>query len=116
MGIDIYARWRGQTDGQLGYLRESYHGAPYATKFLLREAFVDHHEEYVKDLGVPIPAAYMRARLPRALALAVEREQRVYGNAIDEHHPVAQSFTDFVELCEAKEKVTGERCYIYAAY
>jgi predicted Rossmann fold nucleotide-binding protein DprA/Smf involved in DNA uptake len=45
MGIDIYARWKGQTrqeqeaqytgfsvvHGHLGYLREAYHGEPYAT-------------------------------------------------------------------------------------
>lgn len=28
----------------------------------------------------------------------------------------AQSFVDFVELCEAKEKETGEPCRIYASY
>jgi hypothetical protein len=47
MGIDIYMRWKGQTDeetqaqfvgfsvvhGHVGYLREAYHGAPYATKY-----------------------------------------------------------------------------------
>jgi hypothetical protein len=56
MGIDIYIRWKGQTDeeieaqfeglsgysivhGHVGYLREAYHGEPYATKYLVREAF-----------------------------------------------------------------------------
>ena len=46
MGIDIYARWNGQSSaeqqaqytgfsiehGHVGYLREAYHGAPYATR------------------------------------------------------------------------------------
>src|ERR1035437_2650811 len=54
MGIDIYAHWIGQTReakakqseawlstglGGAGYLREAYHGEPYATKFLCAEAF-----------------------------------------------------------------------------
>ena len=54
MGIDIYARWRGQTldeiaaqtragfsveAGSTGYLREAYHGEPYATRHLCAEAF-----------------------------------------------------------------------------
>ncbi len=51
MGIDIYARWRGMTSaqadaqitcfsvkaGQVGYLREAYHGEPYATRVLVPE-------------------------------------------------------------------------------
>ena len=53
MGIDIYARWKGQTEaeeqaqntgfsavhGHVGYLREAYHGEPYATRYLAAEAF-----------------------------------------------------------------------------
>jgi hypothetical protein len=48
MGIDIYARWKGQTaeekkaqlagfsleHGHVGYLREAYHGNPCATMYL----------------------------------------------------------------------------------
>ena len=53
MGIDIYARWEGQTEaekeaqytgfsttaGAVGYLREAYHGGPYVTQWLMPEAF-----------------------------------------------------------------------------
>jgi hypothetical protein len=53
MGIDIYLKWKDMderdqsaqlagfctTAGSVGYLRESYHGGPYATKILVREAF-----------------------------------------------------------------------------
>ena len=55
MGIDIYMKWEGQTEeeeraqitgfevsgraGGVGYLREAYHGAPYATMFFVGEAF-----------------------------------------------------------------------------
>lgn len=54
MGIDIYMYWPGMTPqdkalqyvgfsalaGSVGYLREAYHGSPYATKFLVTEAFL----------------------------------------------------------------------------
>lgn len=53
MGIDVYLRWRNQTSdehnaqmtgfslisGNVGYLREAYHGGPYATRVLVPEAF-----------------------------------------------------------------------------
>jgi hypothetical protein len=74
MGIDVFLEWEGQdeeraknkddkpswfntTDGHVGYLREAYHGGPYATKMLVREAF--ESETY----RAAIPAAVMRERL-----------------------------------------------------
>jgi hypothetical protein len=85
MGIDIYARWKGQTpeeqrehdlfslvDGHVGYLREAYHGEPYATVFLCREAFD------ASDDRAEIPAALLRQRLPQALALTQKRYETIY--------------------------------------
>jgi hypothetical protein len=124
MGIDIYTRWKGQTDeeiraqftgfstvhGHVGYLREAYHGAPYATKYLLREAFE-------RPDRCHIPASVLRERLSHTLALVEERARTVYGEtdaaAIAE---VKQSFVDFVELCEAKERATGEPVLIIASF
>lgn len=71
MGIDIYLRWPDMTEedkekqytgmstvsGNVGYLREAYHGGPYATKILVREAFEADKGE------AEIPAAVMRERL-----------------------------------------------------
>jgi hypothetical protein len=71
MGIDIYLEWDGQTEedkknmftgfsttsGAVGYLREAYHGGPYATQILLREAFES------EDCRAQIPAAVLRERL-----------------------------------------------------
>ena len=52
MGIDVYATWPGMTTaeeraqgahtlcmdaGSAGYLREGYHGGPYATRFLCQD-------------------------------------------------------------------------------
>ena len=73
MGIDIYLEWDGQTEaerkkmctgfsttsGDVGYLREAYHGGPYATQMLLREAFES------EDCRAQIPAAVLRERLTR---------------------------------------------------
>lgn len=71
MGIDIYLEWEGMeeeekeaqatgfstTSGHVGYLREAYHGGPYATRILVREAFE------ADDCRAQIPAAIMRERL-----------------------------------------------------
>src|SRR6185437_13507487 len=76
MGIDIYAEWDGMTErekqaqiccfsifhGHVGYLREAYHGEPYATKVLVPEAF--------EELRVPIYAARLQERLPAVLVVA----------------------------------------------
>ena len=125
MGIDIYARWKGQTEaeeraqqtgfspvhGHVGYLREAYHGEPYATQSLVPEAFEspEHRAE--------IPAAVLRERLQHTLALVAVREQTVY----DEHdpeaiHEIQQSFMDFVALCERKEQETGKPITIIASF
>ena len=125
MGIDIYARWRGQTDeeaeaqicgfdvgkGSVGYLREAYHGEPYATRYLLGEAFAS------ADGTARIPAALLRARLPRTLELAMKREVLVYGaEIVSQDDAPVRSFIDFVELCEEKERETGEPVQIVASY
>jgi hypothetical protein len=71
MGIDIYLKWEGMeeddkqkqitgmstTAGEFGYLREAYHGGPYATKILCREAFE------AENCEAEIPAAVLRERL-----------------------------------------------------
>jgi hypothetical protein len=125
MGIDIYTRWKGQTDeetqaqmtgfsvvhGHVGYLREAYHGEPYATKYLLREAFEHPANRF------QIPASVLRKRLPHTLALVEERERMVYGQTDTEAiAEVKQSFVNFVELCEAKERETGEPVLIIASF
>jgi hypothetical protein len=127
MGIDIYVRWRNQTKrekelqitgfsvehGHVGYLREAYHGEPYATQVLVPEAF---HRAAKK--GSLIPASVLRGRLPQAIGAAVIRERTVYHNpeANIENCVMAQSLRDFVDLCERKEHETGEPCRIVASY
>lgn len=72
MGIDIYLEWDGMTEadkktqlekiwsldgGGAGYLREAYHGEPYATHILVREAFE------AEECRAKIPADVMRERM-----------------------------------------------------
>ena len=125
MGIDIYAWWPRQTkdektaqctgfsvvDGDVGYLREAYHGEPYATRYLVREAFD------AKNGKAKISAKKLRARLPKTVELAIQREREVYENkAADGNTDVVQTYVKFVELCEQKEAETGEPCTIIASY
>jgi hypothetical protein len=109
MGIDVYMRWNGQTKeekeaqltgfsivhGYTGYLREAYHGEPYATRILVPEAF------FVEDIR--ISAKILRERLPKTLEACEER----YKNDIYKEQ-AKQSYIDFVELAERKEKETGQ--------
>lgn len=169
MGIDVYLEWPGQeeenkikdnqlswcstTQGHVGYLREAYHGGPYATKLLAPEAF--DSETYRAE----IPAAVLRARLTTVTtpamnadgghraaetliamlrqagaevagpvihdgstgAMSVEdavrtRYKTLYNSDDEEINDVVQSFRDFVELAERKEKEHGRPCTVYASY
>lgn len=88
MGIDIYAKWREQTKdeeqaqytgfsveaGNVGYLREAYHGSPYVTKYLVAEAFES------KTAEARIPAQTLKERLPVAVLMALYRDKVVYQN------------------------------------
>ena len=126
MGIDVYLRWKDQTQeeresqytgfrtdkGDVGYLREAYHGGPYVTRILAPEAF--------KSAGgtAEIPAAVLRERLPDALEAAKRRLKVVYNIQEDDEEwdATLQSFADFVRLAEKKEAETGEVCTILASY
>lgn len=123
MGIDIYLRWdlmsedevekqfRGFdiTIGRDGYLREAYHGEPYATMTLVPEAFDAQGDP------VHISASTLRERLPETMKNAMRREREVYRGSPNEDSPVVRSFVEFVELAEALE-ADGKSFTIMAAY
>ncbi len=125
MGIDIRAQWKGQTaenvqaqgeawlsndGGKVGYLREAYHGEPYATSHLVAEAF-EHPD------GVRIPASVLRTRLPETLKLAERREREIYRETHrSEIELVLDNYRAFVELCEQKEEETGEPVKFVASW
>jgi hypothetical protein len=119
MGIDIYAHWDRMSmaeqaaqitgfsveHGHVGYLREAYHGEPYATKVLVPEAFTYGRTR--------IDAATLQKRLPVALQAAEERERVLYGATdAEEIERVLKSYRDFVALCARKEQETGIPCLI----
>ena len=123
MGIDIYMNWKDQTEdekqsqfsgfsiehGHVGYLREAYHGTPYATQYLVKEAFdSDEGEAY-------IPSTLLRERLPETLKLHIRRSKDIYGEDVKETDPSAKAFTDFVELAE-KLTMEGKPPSIIASY
>jgi hypothetical protein len=113
MGIDIYMRWHLMTEediekqykgfditiGKDGYLREAYHGAPYATRELVPEAF-----DSCEEGGVYIPSATLRDRLPVTMKEALRREREIYKSAANEDSPAVRSFVEFVELAERLDK------------
>lgn len=100
MGIDVYMSWDNQTEdeqkarytgfsvtsGNVGYLREAYHGGPYATHTLLPEAFDErkldeHYRENPDDRdweGFEFPAELLRSRLDVTVLAALTREILVY--------------------------------------
>ena len=113
MGIDVYLKWPRQTakekkaqytgfsvlDGHNGYLREAYHGGPYATRYLMSEAFNDKGE-------AKIMAAVLRARLPGTILLALYRGRKLYDD------PVPPEMSDAIKDLAAREAVV-EQLYCF---
>jgi len=118
MGYDVYMRWKGQTEderqaqytgfsivhGHVGYLREAYHGNPYATKVLVPEAYRDD----APSDGAVIPARLLRERLPATLDACATRHRTIYHDDEEEITRYQQSYVDFVALAEQKEAELGE--------
>jgi hypothetical protein len=116
MGINIYARYRGEDpwfvhhhgdpmdesiSGYFGWLHESSHPWVYVTYVLCTEAFRTGY--------AAIPAATLRERLPTARRLIEERE-RLSNPSVsqDEIEYVYAKFVGFVEYCERAEAKLGE--------
>jgi hypothetical protein len=123
MGIDVYLKWRRQTNeevnaqitgfsaahGHTGYLREAYHGEPYATRVLISEDWSRQPDE-----GFSIPAKTLAKRLADAQAAARERARHLYKQEDDP--PMVKSLADFVALAAQKEQETGEPCLVVVSY
>ena len=129
MGIDIYMTWDGMSEeerhaqytgfsvvaGGVGYLREAYHGEPYATRVLVPEAFEESPDGH--EWGPRIPASLLKKRLPGAMEAALQRERVVYKNArASKRSLVVQSYAKFVALAAAKEKETGNPVRVTASW
>jgi hypothetical protein len=128
MGIDVYLKWEGQTEaelaaqitgfsieaGHVGYLREAYHGVPYATYVLVPEGWEDAKGNHPGE--VEVPAATLLKRLPKAIKACIERHRRVYHETIGPDDPPCKAFSDFVRLAVEMEKKTGQPCRVYVSY
>ncbi len=128
MGIDILLSWDAMRDterkaqltgfrvdaGDVGYLREAYHGGPYATQLLVPEAF--HTQQLgvtaARDAGfdvderaaVYIAGATLRGRLEAVCGVVIRRAAKVYGDALTLDSPEVRAFVDFVSLVERLER------------
>ena len=149
MGIDIYMHWDDMTDdevtaqftgfdttaGNVGYLREAYHGGPYATETLVPEAFEWTQEignlmscaemagsELPDDLldllsrGCPVQAETLMDRLGSTVLRARERIDKLYPEMSPEDADlVVSSYISFVDLALEKQ-AEGRNIYVYASH
>ena len=100
MGIDIFLEWDGMTENEIhdGYVGESYHGEPYATKFMFAEGFTSDNQTFV------ITAEQLRSRLLETKRIALERAKKLYGQSEQEANEELESFDQFVDTFEQKER------------
>ena len=98
--------------GHVGYLREAYHGGPYATQVLLKEGWLDEKRD--EEGNFTLEASTLRHRLPETLEAAAIRNRQNYADRDEE--AVLKSFKDFVDLAENIEKEKGKPCKFYVSY
>ena len=126
MGINVYLKWDGQSEaerraqytgfstvhGHVGYLREAYHGGPYATKVLIPEGW--RPADLDEDGWASVPASTLRVRLPAVIAVAKERYAKIYDVALTDDAEQLKAYRDFVELYERLES-EGKHPRIYVS-
>lgn len=140
MGIDVYILWPSMTDedvqrqytgfrtdmGHVGYLREAYHGGPYATRILATEGFDPMKHRCAVDIQpkargegqvicARIPAATLRERLPAAVDAVKERARKVYHEELNDASPEVRALYAFVDLYDMLER-SGKEPAIYISW
>ena len=124
MGIDVYLKWKNMFkadkeaqitsfdvfSGHVGYLREAYHGNPYATKYMFSECFENKSAEF------SYPASLLEERLEETLRLVVERASNLYDSTPEEIEKAKKSFVDFVALAKTIEEIQKEPCVVAVSY
>lgn len=124
--------------GYLGYLREEvYDGQSYVMKHLFSEAWSEDNNDSsnnnnnsIKDGYCKISSDVLKARLPEAIRITIQREKLKYNKKTrlsrqrqqqqqkkeeENHSPRVKSLKDFVQLFEQKEK-EGKNPRIYVSY
>jgi|TARA_Y100000401_G_C8321527_1_gene225549 hypothetical protein len=124
MGIDVYVEWDKRTEeetqkqytgfsiesGDVGYLREAYHGSPYATHYFVQEAFEDDKYD-----GVAIPSDTLLERVPLAVDIHIQRHKEIYKEDVKREDKSARAFGEFAKLVQDLEK-QGKNPKIRASY
>jgi hypothetical protein len=117
--------------GYLGYLREEvYDGQSYVMKHLFSEAWSEDNNDSIKDGYCKISSDVLKARLPEAIRITIQREKLKYNKKTrlsrqrqqqqqkkeeENHSPRVKSLKDFVQLFKQKEK-EGKNPRIYVSY
>ena len=118
MGIDCYLEWKDKQGYHFEapyYLRESYHGEPYATPVLFKEAFAvnDGNEESYR---CRVDSEELETRLPEALNLTAERHFKIYSHeGLESLKQSLQDIVDFVQEFKELEEI-GEEPFIQVSY
>ncbi len=129
MGIDIYVKWEGQTteerdkqitgfsieSGDVGYLREAYHGEPYATEYFVQEAFDDDKRSLDENGHVAIPSDVLLQRVPLAVDIHIQRHKEIYKQKVTKNDVSAKAFGLFAKFVQNLERL-GMKPKIYASY
>ncbi|MDA1062212.1 MAG: hypothetical protein O2895_04805, partial [Chloroflexi bacterium] len=102
--------------GDVGYLREAYHGGPYATHVLMPEAFAAAPGiDSDRSGGVRIPSATLRERLDEACDVAIVRARAVYGQRLTRESPEVRARAELGVLAERLER-EGREPRVLASY
>ena len=137
MGIDVYMVWNKMTEaeqeqqytfsvasGSVGYLREAYHGGPYATRVLVPEGF---EPEKYPGIAAPhpiygdvcqcarIPARSLFERVPAAEEAMRARHRTVYKQVLADDAPEVKSLHDFADLY-ARLESEGKEPRVYVSW
>lgn len=97
MGIDVYLEWDNKTDeeekaqyvgfdvrsGDVGYLREAYHGGPYGTHILIQE-------DWNVEGGVEVENSVLRSRMGIVAKAVIWRNYKLYYSNGDKPHGVVE--------------------------
>lgn len=117
---------RKESGGQVGYVRESYHGVTHAVFEFCPETYGDSElPPGVKVLGDSyyyIPSSILKSRMPAVEEACRQRAQDYYdrgGDTIEERDAYATSqISDFRKIVKAVKKAEsrGSKVYLYNSY
>lgn len=116
MGIDVYLRPNNKIvdDNQLYssgyYIRESYHGSPYPSKYLFKECFENEDSTYCYD------SKTLESRFIETLNLALIRIKNNYiESSIEDIMHSLEQYADFIKTIKTYEE-QNIKCEVYISW